>query len=99
VCTKAGTVLRTVALDFFFNCCYLENPSDNRNFMIPHCIGDGEDIIPTRPIALYLQESSSYSYFSEVQSTPRAIVRFGRIKSIENSSDFENRTCYLRRVA
>jgi hypothetical protein len=24
VCTEAGTVLRTVALDFFFNCWYLE---------------------------------------------------------------------------
>jgi hypothetical protein len=29
VCTEAGTVLRPVALDFFFNCWYLEIPLDN----------------------------------------------------------------------
>jgi hypothetical protein len=33
VCTEAGTVLRTVALDLFFNCWYLEIPSDN----VPRC--------------------------------------------------------------
>jgi hypothetical protein len=30
VYTEAGTVLRTVALDIFFNCWYLEIASDNR---------------------------------------------------------------------
>jgi hypothetical protein len=31
----AGNVLRTVALHFFFNCCYLEIPSDNRIRHVP----------------------------------------------------------------
>jgi hypothetical protein len=30
VCAEASTVLRDVAADFFFNCWYLEIPSDNR---------------------------------------------------------------------
>jgi hypothetical protein len=30
MCAKAITVLRAVAADFFFNCWYLEIPSDNR---------------------------------------------------------------------
>jgi hypothetical protein len=37
VCTEAGTVLRTVALDFFLNCWYLEIPSDNRIRHVPRC--------------------------------------------------------------
>jgi hypothetical protein len=38
VCTEAGTVLRTVALDFFFNCSYLEIPLDNRIQLLPRCV-------------------------------------------------------------
>jgi hypothetical protein len=38
VCTEAGTVLRAVAADFFFNCWYLEIPSDNRIRHIPRCV-------------------------------------------------------------
>jgi hypothetical protein len=38
VCTEATTVLRTVALDFFFNCWYLEIPSDNRIWHVPRCV-------------------------------------------------------------
>jgi hypothetical protein len=30
VCTEANTVLRAVVADFFFNCWYLELPSDKR---------------------------------------------------------------------
>jgi hypothetical protein len=30
MCAEASTVLRAVAADFFFNCWYLEIPSDNR---------------------------------------------------------------------
>jgi hypothetical protein len=29
MCAEASTVLRAVAADFFFNCWYLEIPSDN----------------------------------------------------------------------
>jgi hypothetical protein len=29
MCAEASTVLRAVAADFFFNCCYLEIPSNN----------------------------------------------------------------------
>jgi hypothetical protein len=29
MCAEASTVLRAVAVDFFFNCWYLEIPSDN----------------------------------------------------------------------
>jgi hypothetical protein len=36
--TEADTVLRTVALDFFFNCWYLEIPSDNRIRYVPRCV-------------------------------------------------------------
>jgi hypothetical protein len=32
---EASTILRAVAADFFFNCCYLEIPSDNRIRHIP----------------------------------------------------------------
>jgi hypothetical protein len=37
VCTEEGTVLRAVEADFFFNCLYLEIPSDNRIWHIPRC--------------------------------------------------------------
>jgi hypothetical protein len=30
MCAEPSTVLRAVAVDFFFNCWYLESPSDNR---------------------------------------------------------------------
>jgi hypothetical protein len=30
MCPEASTVLRAVAADLFFNCWYLEIPSDNR---------------------------------------------------------------------
>jgi hypothetical protein len=35
MCAEASTVLRAVAADFFFNCWYLEIPSDNRIRHIP----------------------------------------------------------------
>jgi hypothetical protein len=35
MCAEASTVLRAVAADFFFNCWYLEIPSDNRILHIP----------------------------------------------------------------
>jgi hypothetical protein len=37
MCAEASTVLRAVAADFFFNCWYLEIPSDNRIRQIPRC--------------------------------------------------------------
>jgi hypothetical protein len=30
MCAEASTILRAVAADFFFNCWYLETPTDNR---------------------------------------------------------------------
>jgi hypothetical protein len=30
MCAEASTVFRAVAADFFYNCWYLEFPSDNR---------------------------------------------------------------------
>jgi hypothetical protein len=33
---EASTILRAVAADFFFNCWYLEIPSDNRIQHIPN---------------------------------------------------------------
>jgi hypothetical protein len=38
MCAEASTVLGTVAADFFFNCWYLEIPSDNRIGHIPLCV-------------------------------------------------------------
>jgi hypothetical protein len=38
MCTEASTVLRAVAADFFFNCWYLEIPSDNRIRHISKCV-------------------------------------------------------------
>jgi hypothetical protein len=35
---EASTVLRAVVEDFFFNCWYLEIPSDNRIRHIPRCV-------------------------------------------------------------
>jgi hypothetical protein len=35
---EASTILRAVAADFFFNCWYLEIPSDNRIWYIPRCV-------------------------------------------------------------
>jgi hypothetical protein len=35
---EASTVLRAVAEDFFFNCWYLEIPSDNCIRHIPRCV-------------------------------------------------------------
>jgi hypothetical protein len=38
MCAEASTVLRAVVADFFFNCWYLEIPSDNRIRHIPRCV-------------------------------------------------------------
>jgi hypothetical protein len=38
MCAEASTVLRAVAADFFFNCWYLEIPSDNRIRHMPRCV-------------------------------------------------------------
>jgi hypothetical protein len=38
MCAEASTVLRAVAADFFFNCWYLEIPSDDRIRHIPRCV-------------------------------------------------------------
>jgi hypothetical protein len=38
MCAEASTVLRVVAADFFFNCWYLEIPSDNRIRHLPRCV-------------------------------------------------------------
>jgi hypothetical protein len=35
MCAEASAVLRAVTADFFFNCWYLEIPSDNRIRHIP----------------------------------------------------------------
>jgi hypothetical protein len=40
MCAEANTVLRAVAEDFFFNCWYLEFPSDNGIGHIPRCVHD-----------------------------------------------------------
>jgi hypothetical protein len=38
MCTEANTVLRAVAADFFFNCFYVEIPSDNRIRHVPRWV-------------------------------------------------------------
>jgi hypothetical protein len=38
MCAEASTVLRAVAADFFFNCWYLEIPSDNRIRHLLRCV-------------------------------------------------------------
>jgi hypothetical protein len=38
MCVEASTVLRAVAADFFFNCWYMEIPSDNRIRPVPRCV-------------------------------------------------------------
>jgi hypothetical protein len=38
VCAEASTVLRAVAGDFFFNCWYLEIPSNKRIRHVPKCV-------------------------------------------------------------
>jgi hypothetical protein len=38
MCAEASTALRAVAADFFFNCWYLEIPSDNRIRHITRCV-------------------------------------------------------------
>jgi hypothetical protein len=38
MCAKASTVLRAVTADFFFNCWYLEIPSDNGIRHVPRCV-------------------------------------------------------------
>jgi hypothetical protein len=38
MCAEASTVLRAVAADFFFNCWYLEIPSDNRIRHVPRYV-------------------------------------------------------------
>jgi hypothetical protein len=38
VCAEASIELRSVAADFFFNCWYLEIPSDNRIRHVPRCV-------------------------------------------------------------
>jgi hypothetical protein len=38
MCAEASPILRVVAADFFFNCWYLEIPSDNRIPHIPRCV-------------------------------------------------------------
>jgi hypothetical protein len=38
MCAGASTILRAVAADFFFNCWYLEIPSDDRIRYIPRCV-------------------------------------------------------------
>jgi hypothetical protein len=38
MCAEASNVLRAVAADFYFNCWYLEIPSDNRIRHIPRCV-------------------------------------------------------------
>jgi hypothetical protein len=38
MCAEASTALRAVAADFFFNCWYLEIPSDNRIRHVPLCV-------------------------------------------------------------
>jgi hypothetical protein len=38
MCAEAGTILRAVAADFFFNCWYLEIPSDDHIRHIPKCV-------------------------------------------------------------
>jgi hypothetical protein len=38
MCAEASTILRAVVADFFFNCWYLEIPSDNRIRHLPKCV-------------------------------------------------------------
>jgi hypothetical protein len=38
MCAEASIILRAVAAEFFFNCWYLEIPSDNRIRHIPRCV-------------------------------------------------------------
>jgi hypothetical protein len=38
MCAEASTALRVVAADFFFDCWYLEIPSDNCIRHIPRCV-------------------------------------------------------------
>jgi hypothetical protein len=38
MCAEASTILRAVAADFFFNCWYLEIPTDNHIRQIQRCV-------------------------------------------------------------
>jgi hypothetical protein len=38
MCALTNTVLRAVAADFFFNCWYLDIPSNNRIWYVARCI-------------------------------------------------------------
>jgi hypothetical protein len=38
MCAEASTIERAVAADFFFNCWYLEIPSDKSIRYIPRCV-------------------------------------------------------------
>jgi hypothetical protein len=38
MCAEASTIMRAVAADFIFNCCYLEIRSDNRIRLIARCV-------------------------------------------------------------
>jgi hypothetical protein len=38
VCTEASTVLGIIAVDLFFNCWYLEIPSDNHIRHVSRCV-------------------------------------------------------------
>jgi hypothetical protein len=50
MCAEASAVLRAVAADSFFNCWYLEIPSDNRIRYIPRCVHCNAKVLcPSRP--------------------------------------------------
>jgi hypothetical protein len=54
MCTEASTILGAVAADFFFNCWYLEIPSDNRIRHIPSCVHYHAQGFPLEMNSLYV---------------------------------------------
>jgi hypothetical protein len=61
MCAEASTVLRAVAVDFFFNCWYLEIPSDNR---IRHILHASDAALPmvTLKISPYTSVTSTFQF-------------------------------------
>jgi hypothetical protein len=66
----ASTILRAVAADFFFNCWYLEIPTDNRIRHIPRCV---------HYHAQGFRLERSRIYILEVEAVPRVVFRKSRL--------------------
>jgi hypothetical protein len=67
VCAEASTILRAVAADFFFNCWYLEIPSDNHIRHIPRSVHYRKTLYNKKQlISLTLMLLSYFPYFNRI---------------------------------